>query len=131
MRMLLAAAPLVSLAALQVAAIDVRVEHLAKILDLLGPLRQQGILVRDPRRSPLSSEMIPRVVVQLAFPADFAELDALLVLHPLRALLPSDAYYGLQGLFHHQHSLILEVGDPCSFVANWGLCGQMLSLIHI
>ena len=128
MRMLPAAAPLVSLAALQVAAIDVRVEHLARILDLLGPLRQQGILVRDPRRSPLSSKTTPRVVLQLAFPKNFAELDALLVLHPLRASLPSDAFYGLQGLFHHQHSLILEVGDPGSFVAYWGLCGQMVLL---
>lgn len=98
------------------------VENTLGLSDLLA-----GATIGRPERCPTSLPDNPRLRIEISFPPDTAEVDALLGLRYLRNHgLPPHTLYGNKTLYADRSALLLQVTAAAAAVASWTLCEQMV-----
>ena len=128
-RMVEALTPLFAVESSIIATLDMPSDHLPNFLALLADPRLQILTVRQPRRSPSSSRDTPRICLDLVFPAQCAELDAIVILSRIRlSPLPPAAYFALNTIYDNREAMILEFTRPDCIPRFWPLCVQLVFL---
>ena len=86
-----------------------------------------GATIGRPERCPTSLPDNPRLRIEVSFPPDTAEIDALLGLRYLRHHgLPPHTLYGNKALYADRSALLLQVTAAAAAVSSWSLCEQMI-----
>ena len=128
-RMLEPNAPLCAVPEPRVLVLDVRVENFAGAMAVLQVAELQGIISRNPRRSPLSTTAVPRMCIDWILPGEVHDMDILLHLRGHRGeTLAVDTYYGLRSMISHRDALILESSSPLAVHHYWALCTQLVAI---
>ena len=123
--------PRLTVVAAKVAVLDVPTTVVTRLMAALNSNIYADALVRDPVRSPLSTKLNPRMVINLIYDNAVWDQAILYGLNMLRDL-PLGAgtyiYTGLRSIIADSASLILEIGDPSSMEHYWPLCSQAVAI---
>ncbi|CAK0894975.1 unnamed protein product [Prorocentrum cordatum] len=82
---------------------------------------------RNPPRSPAAASEVPRVCIDVLFPASNVDLDREIVRQVLRRLLPSSTFFGTQALYSAADAMTLEVNRILALAQYWPLCTHLLA----
>jgi len=122
-------APLLRLAEVRTVLIDTRAEYVGRLLGLLHGAFGNAVTIRDSRRSPLSTDVLPRAQISLVLSEAVADADAVMVLQDIRSNhIGAETFFGLRSMSAAPDAILLEFSCSDTLRHCWPLCSLMYVL---